>query len=221
MVAGSALLRLNPLLRARPGRFQNQLRISNLPPTEPPDKFRSHSRSLTVSRSPTRALLPGRVRQIAASHRIRPWLPLQTRQKSPHRVLATMTRNSVANLFRAGSSWIIVLFLPPLLVRVMDKPGLRRLAAPAAIGRLYYVLRQRNPDSHHARYVARSDASRPATILPACLAALEQSLSPPLLSRFCLPPSCPGISPASSRRFQRPPHQARGKRCSSSEPRSP
>jgi O-antigen/teichoic acid export membrane protein len=36
-------------------------------------------------------------------------------------VLATMTKNSVANLFRSGSAWVIVLFLPPLLVHAMDK----------------------------------------------------------------------------------------------------
>jgi len=37
-------------------------------------------------------------------------------------ILATMTKNAVANLFRSGTAWIIVLFLPPLLVRVLDKP---------------------------------------------------------------------------------------------------
>jgi O-antigen/teichoic acid export membrane protein len=37
-------------------------------------------------------------------------------------VIAAITKNSLANLFRAGSSWIIALFLPPLLIRVMDKP---------------------------------------------------------------------------------------------------
>jgi O-antigen/teichoic acid export membrane protein len=36
-------------------------------------------------------------------------------------VLVTMARNAMANLFRLGSSWIIILFLPPLLVRVLDK----------------------------------------------------------------------------------------------------
>src|SRR5271170_5815240 len=33
-----------------------------------------------------------------------------------------MARNAIENLLRMGSSWIIILFLPPLLVRVMDKP---------------------------------------------------------------------------------------------------
>ena len=34
-----------------------------------------------------------------------------------------MAKNALANLLRMGTSWIIVLFLPPLLVRVMDKPA--------------------------------------------------------------------------------------------------
>jgi len=38
------------------------------------------------------------------------------------KVLATLAKNAMANLFRSGAAWIIVLFLPPLLVRTLDKP---------------------------------------------------------------------------------------------------
>jgi O-antigen/teichoic acid export membrane protein len=37
-------------------------------------------------------------------------------------VLGIMAKNAVANLFRTGTGWVILLFLPPLLVRVLDKP---------------------------------------------------------------------------------------------------
>jgi O-antigen/teichoic acid export membrane protein len=47
--------------------------------------------------------------------------PELTKNKS--NLLATVTKNSLANLFRVGSSWIIILLLPPLLIRVMDKPA--------------------------------------------------------------------------------------------------
>ncbi len=33
-----------------------------------------------------------------------------------------MAKNAVANLFRTGTMWVIVLFLPPLLARVLNKP---------------------------------------------------------------------------------------------------
>ncbi|HEX4030320.1 MAG TPA: hypothetical protein VHX20_08135 [Terracidiphilus sp.] len=46
--------------------------------------------------------------------------PQPARSKS--NVVALVAKNSLANLFRVGSSWIITLFLPPLLIRVMDKP---------------------------------------------------------------------------------------------------
>jgi O-antigen/teichoic acid export membrane protein len=46
---------------------------------------------------------------------------LESTSRNP-KVLATMAKNAVANLFRYGAGWIIVLFLPPLLVRVLDKP---------------------------------------------------------------------------------------------------
>jgi O-antigen/teichoic acid export membrane protein len=71
-------------------------------------------------------------------------------------VLATMAKNSVANLVRTGSAWLIVLFLPPLLVRVMDKPAygvwllLLQLAAYITMfdGGIQIVV---------ARYVARAE----------------------------------------------------------------
>ncbi len=50
-----------------------------------------------------------------------PESPKPTINKS--NILATMAKNAVANLFRTGTAWIIILLLPPLLARVMDKPA--------------------------------------------------------------------------------------------------
>jgi O-antigen/teichoic acid export membrane protein len=41
---------------------------------------------------------------------------------NPPRPLVSILRNSAANLARIGVSWLVALFLPPLLVRVLDKP---------------------------------------------------------------------------------------------------
>ena len=37
-------------------------------------------------------------------------------------VLVRLSQNAIFNLFRTGSGWIVVVFLPPLFVRVLDKP---------------------------------------------------------------------------------------------------
>lgn len=74
-------------------------------------------------------------------------------------VLATMTKNSVANLLRVGSSWLIMLFLPPILVRAMDKPAygvwllLLQLAA-------YITFFDGGIQLAVARYVARSEGAQ-------------------------------------------------------------
>jgi O-antigen/teichoic acid export membrane protein len=76
---------------------------------------------------------------------------------SPSNVIASVTKNSLANLFRVGSSWIITLFLPPLLIRVMDKPAyavwllLLQLAA-------YITFFDGGIQMAIARYVARHQA---------------------------------------------------------------
>jgi O-antigen/teichoic acid export membrane protein len=102
---------------------------------------------------------------------------------SKPKVLATMAKNAVANLFRTGASWIIVLFLPPLLVRVLDKPTygvwllLLQLAAyvtffdagiQTAVSR--YVARAESlPDRH---YLARLLSSCGMLLVVASLATL-------------------------------------------------
>src|SRR5208282_3120353 len=72
------------------------------------------------------------------------------------KVLATMAKNAVANLFRNATSWVVVLFLPPLLARVLDKPAygvwllLLQLAA-------YITVFDTGIQTAVARYVARAE----------------------------------------------------------------
>jgi O-antigen/teichoic acid export membrane protein len=72
-------------------------------------------------------------------------------------ILITMARNAVANLFRMGSSWIVILFLPPLLVRVLDKPtyGVWVLLLQVAG---YVTLLDVGVQSVIARFVARAES---------------------------------------------------------------
>jgi O-antigen/teichoic acid export membrane protein len=74
-------------------------------------------------------------------------------------ILLTMARNALANLFRMGSSWIIILFLPPLLVRVLDKPtyGVWVLLLQMAA---YITLFDLGIQMAVARFVARADSLR-------------------------------------------------------------
>ncbi len=44
------------------------------------------------------------------------------RDGAKHLVAVTIARNAVANLLRIGSGWTVVLLLPPVLVRTLDKP---------------------------------------------------------------------------------------------------
>jgi O-antigen/teichoic acid export membrane protein len=73
------------------------------------------------------------------------------------RVLLTMTRNAAANLMRSGTMWIIVMFLPPLLVRVLDKPtyGVWLLLLQMAA---YVGVFDGGVQIAVARYVARAEA---------------------------------------------------------------
>ena len=86
-----------------------------------------------------------------------------------------MTKNSVANLLRVGSSWIIVLFLPPLLVRVMDKSAygvwllLLQLAA-------YITFFDGGIQIAISRYVARSDGSHARGYLARLLSSVGMIL---------------------------------------------
>ncbi|HTW62678.1 MAG TPA: polysaccharide biosynthesis C-terminal domain-containing protein [Terracidiphilus sp.] len=45
----------------------------------------------------------------------------ETRLSDPQARLAVLAKNSVANLLRMGTSWIIVLVVPPLLIRLLDR----------------------------------------------------------------------------------------------------
>jgi len=73
------------------------------------------------------------------------------------KVLATMAKNAVANLFRTGTGWVIVLFLPPLLVRVLDKPtyGVWLLLLQLAA---YITVFDGGVQIAVARYVARAES---------------------------------------------------------------
>ncbi len=67
-----------------------------------------------------------------------------------------MAKNAVANLFRSGTGWVIVLFLPPLLVRVLDKQtyGLWLLLLQLAA---YITFFDSGIQLAIARYVARAE----------------------------------------------------------------
>jgi O-antigen/teichoic acid export membrane protein len=68
-----------------------------------------------------------------------------------------MARNAVANLFRTGTSWVILLFLPPLLVRVLDKPtyGVWMLLLQVAA---YVTVFDSGMQTAIARFVARAES---------------------------------------------------------------
>jgi O-antigen/teichoic acid export membrane protein len=71
-------------------------------------------------------------------------------------VLVTMARNAAANLFRSGASWAILFFLPPLLVRVLDKStyGVWMLLLQVAA---YVTVFDSGIQTAIARFVARAE----------------------------------------------------------------
>ena len=75
------------------------------------------------------------------------------------KTLAMMAKNAVANLLRNGTGWVVLLLLPPLLVRMLDKPTyavwllLLQLAA-------YATAFDWGIQAAVARYVARAEALR-------------------------------------------------------------
>jgi O-antigen/teichoic acid export membrane protein len=98
-------------------------------------------------------------------------------------VLVTMARNAVANLFRTGTSWIILLFLPPLLVRVLDKPTygvwmlLLQVAAYVSIfdGGMQMAIARfvaRAEGLHDRRYMAQLLSSASAILVAGSLATM-------------------------------------------------
>jgi O-antigen/teichoic acid export membrane protein len=64
--------------------------------------------------------------------------------------------NVVANLLRMSAAWIIVLFLPPLLVRVLDKPTYATWVLIVQIG-AYVTLIDSGIQSAICRFVARAE----------------------------------------------------------------
>ncbi len=71
-------------------------------------------------------------------------------------VFSKVAVNAVANLSRTGAAWAIVLFLPPLLVRVLDKPTYATWFLILQIG-AYVALIDSGIQSAIGRFVARAE----------------------------------------------------------------
>ena len=86
-----------------------------------------------------------------------------------------MAKNAVANLFRNGTGWVIVLFLPPLLVRVLDKQtyGLWLLLLQLAA---YITFFDSGIQLAIARYVARAEELRDCNYLARLLSSVGMLL---------------------------------------------
>ena len=72
------------------------------------------------------------------------------------RALASIARNSIANLARQGASWLVVLLLPPLLVRVLDKPSYATWVLMLQIA-AYVGMFDGGVQNAIARFVARAE----------------------------------------------------------------
>lgn len=73
-------------------------------------------------------------------------------------VLATVTKNAFANLARIGATWVVLLFLPPLLVRVLDKPAYATWVLILQIA-AYVLLVDNGIQSAIGRFASRADQS--------------------------------------------------------------
>lgn len=76
-------------------------------------------------------------------------------RKSDAPVIATVAKNSLANLAKLGTSWLIVLFLPPLLVRVLNKPTYATWVLILQLG-AYITIFDGGIQSAIGRFVARA-----------------------------------------------------------------
>lgn len=87
-----------------------------------------------------------------------------------------MAQNAVANLFRTGAGWVIVLFLPPLLVRVLDKPtyGVWLLVLQMAA---YIAVFDNGIQLAVARYVARANGLQDRSYLARILSSAGMLLA--------------------------------------------
>ena len=79
--------------------------------------------------------------------------PLSRKSDAP--VIATVAKNSLANLAKLGTSWLIVLFLPPLLVRVLNKPTYATWVLILQLG-AYITIFDGGIQSAIGRFVARA-----------------------------------------------------------------
>ena len=91
-------------------------------------------------------------------------------------VLVTMTKNASANLFRSGTGWLIVLFLPPLLVRVLDKPSYGTWMLLLQLG-AYITMLDGGIQTAVARFVARADHQQDHSYLPSFLSSVGVFMS--------------------------------------------
>jgi O-antigen/teichoic acid export membrane protein len=73
--------------------------------------------------------------------------------------LSVLAKNAVANLSRLGASWLVVLLLPPLLVRELDKPSYATWVLILQIG-AYVSIFDGGVQGAVARFVARYQAAK-------------------------------------------------------------
>lgn len=81
-----------------------------------------------------------------------------------NQTFATTAKNAGANLARIGASWLVVLFLPPLLVRVLDKPSYATWVLILQIG-AYVALFDNGIQSAIGVFAARAQELRDRTHL--------------------------------------------------------
>ena len=84
--------------------------------------------------------------------------------------LARIARNAVANLLRLGATWLIVLAVPPLLVRHLDKPAYATWMLVLQIG-AYATLFDGGLQLAVGRYVAQAEQSGDRQSLGAVLSS--------------------------------------------------
>lgn len=83
---------------------------------------------------------------------------------APHRHVARLAKNVAANLLRQGTSWLIVLFVPPLLVRTMPKASYATWMLVLQLG-AYATLFDGGLQMAVSRFVARAHHAGERTVL--------------------------------------------------------
>ncbi len=78
------------------------------------------------------------------------------RSDDPHARLAVLAKNSAANLLRLGTSWMVVLVVPPLLVRLLDQASYATWMLVLQIG-AYATLFDGGLQLAIGRFVARAE----------------------------------------------------------------